>query len=116
MSVDFGFGLITCQRYPGDPRSDTELYRQAVDQGWLDIAHAELIDDHGVQIAPLHYPHLTHTEIFDSLETFYRRFYFRRAKIASLLGEMLKSPQMMRRRLREGVEFFQVLRQREMAS
>ena len=59
--------------YPG-----TELYRQAVDQGWLDIANAELIDDHGVQIAPLHYPHLSHTEIFQSLETFYRRFYFRR--------------------------------------
>ena len=30
MTVDFGFGLITCQRYPGDPRSDTELYRQAL--------------------------------------------------------------------------------------
>ncbi|MGE0258952.1 MAG: hopanoid biosynthesis associated radical SAM protein HpnJ [Alphaproteobacteria bacterium] len=96
--------------YPG-----TELYRQAVDQGWLDIANAELIDDHGVQIAPLHYPHLSHTEIFQSLETFYRRFYFRRQKIASLLAEMVKSPQMMRRRLREGVEFFQFLRQREMA-
>jgi hopanoid biosynthesis associated radical SAM protein HpnJ len=96
--------------YPG-----TELYRQAVAEGWLDIAHAELIDDHGVQIAPLHYPHLSHTEIFQSLETFYRRFYFRRQKIASLLAEMLKSPQMMRRRLREGVEFFQFLRQREMA-
>src|SRR3954469_1267687 len=96
--------------YPG-----TELYRQAVDQGWLDIANAELIDDHGVQIAPLHYPHLSHTEIFQSLETFYRRFYFRRQKIASLVAEMVKSPQMMRRRLREGVEFFQFLRQREMA-
>jgi hypothetical protein len=29
---------------------------------------------------------------------------------------MLKSPEMMRRRLREGVEFFQFLRQREMPS
>src|SRR4051812_33932656 len=96
--------------YPG-----TELYRQAVDQGWLDIANAELIDDHGVQIAPLHYPHLSHTEIFQSLETFYRRFYFRRQKIASLVAEMIKSPQMMRRRLREGVEFFQFLRQRATA-
>ena len=96
--------------YPG-----TELYRQAVDQGWLDIANAELIDDHGVQIAPLHYPHLSHTEIFHSLEIFYRRFYFRRQKIASLVAEMIRSPQMMRRRLREGVEFFQFLRQREMA-
>src|SRR3954453_5148814 len=96
--------------YPG-----TELYRQAVDQGWLDIANAELIDDHGVQIAPLHYPHLSHTEIFQSLETFYRRFYFRRRKIASLVAEMVRSPQMMRRRLREGVEFFQFLRQRATA-
>jgi hopanoid biosynthesis associated radical SAM protein HpnJ len=95
--------------YPG-----TFLYRQAVENGWLDIDHAELIDDRGVQIAPLHYPHLAHTEIFQSVETFYRRFYFRRRKIASLLGEMLRSPEMMRRRLREGVEFFQFLREREM--
>jgi hopanoid biosynthesis associated radical SAM protein HpnJ len=97
--------------YPG-----TYLYRQAVENGWLDIDHAELIDDRGVQIAPLHYPHLSHTEIFESLETFYKRFYFRRKKIASLVAEMVKSPQMLRRRLREGVEFFQFLRSREMAS
>jgi hopanoid biosynthesis associated radical SAM protein HpnJ len=97
--------------YPG-----TELHRQAVENGWLDLTHSELTDDRGVQIAPLHYPHLSHTEIFNSLETFYRRFYFRRRKIASLLAEMIKSPQMMRRRAREGVEFFQFLRQREMAS
>ena len=31
MTVRFGFGLITCQRYPGDARSDTELYGQAID-------------------------------------------------------------------------------------
>jgi hopanoid biosynthesis associated radical SAM protein HpnJ len=96
--------------YPG-----THLYRQAVEEGWLDAAHAELVDERGVQIAPLHYPHLSHTEIFDSVETFYKRFYFRRGKIAALVAEMVKSPQMMRRRLREGVEFFQFLRSREMA-
>jgi len=39
--------------YPG-----TELYRQAVENGWLDTFHAELIDERGVQIAPLHYAHL----------------------------------------------------------
>ena len=48
-----------------------------------------------MQIAPLHYPHLSHSEIFESLETFYKRFYFRRKKIASLVGEMVSSPQMM---------------------
>lgn len=93
--------------YPG-----TRLYKEAVENGWLDASHAELVDEHGVQIAPLHYPHLTHTEIFDSVEDFYRRFYFRAPKIASIVGEMVTSPQMMVRRLREGVEFFQFLRER----
>ena len=59
-----------------------------------------------------HYPHLSHTEIFDSVEKFYRRFYFRAAKIASIVGEMVRSPEMMKRRLREGVEFFHFLRER----
>ena len=93
--------------YPG-----TFLYQQAVREGWLDAEHAELVDDSGVQLAPLHYPHLTHSEIFDSVETFYRRFYFRSGKIASIVGEMVMSPAMMKRRLREGLEFFQFLRER----
>src|SRR5712672_392775 len=92
--------------YPG-----TFLYKQAVENGWLDASNAELIDDKGVQIAPLHYPHLSHTEIFHSVEDFYRRFYFRAPKIAAIVGEMIRSPQMMKRRLREGVEFFAFLRQ-----
>jgi hopanoid biosynthesis associated radical SAM protein HpnJ len=96
--------------YPG-----TYLHAQALENGWLDEAHAELTDERGVQIAPLHYPHLSHTEIFQSLETFYKRFYFRRQKIAALVAEMLRSPEMLRRRLREGVEFFHFLRRREMA-
>jgi hopanoid biosynthesis associated radical SAM protein HpnJ len=93
--------------YPG-----TYLYKQALENGWLDEANAELIDEHGIQIAPLHYPHLSHAEIFDNVETFYKRFYFRAPKIASIVGEMVMSPQMMKRRLREGVEFFQFLRER----
>ncbi len=97
--------------YPG-----TFLYDQAVKEGWLDAEHAELVDDHGVQIAPLHYPHLSHTEIFDSVETFYKKFYFRSGKIASIVGEMVTQPDMMKRRLREGVEFFQFLRERKLAS
>jgi hopanoid biosynthesis associated radical SAM protein HpnJ len=93
--------------YPG-----TELHREALEHGWLDEKHAELIDTHGVQIAPLHYPDLSHSEIFDSVEEFYRRFYFRAPKIAAIVSEMVRSPQMMVRRLREGVEFFSFLRER----
>ena len=96
--------------YPG-----TFLFDQAMKNGWLDDAHAELVNDDGVQIAPLHYPHLSHTEIFDSVEQFYRRFYLRSGKIAAIVSEMIRSPQMMKRRLREGVEFLHFLRERSVA-
>jgi hopanoid biosynthesis associated radical SAM protein HpnJ len=94
--------------YPG-----TFLYRQAKENGWLYNEEIDLLTQEGTQIAPLNYPHLSHTEIFESVEDFYKRFYFRPSKIASIVGEMLVSPEMMRRRLREGVEFFQFLRMRE---
>ena len=97
--------------YPG-----TFLYKQAVENGWLDADHAELVDDHGVQIAPLHYPHLSHQEIFESVETFYRSFYFHPRKIGAIVKEMVLSPEMMKRRLREGVEFFEFLKDRKEAA
>src|ERR671916_68900 len=68
--------------YPG-----TFLHKQAIENGWLDDANAELVNENGVQIAPLHYGHLTHSEIFHSVEEFYRRFYFRAPKIPSILGQ-----------------------------
>jgi hopanoid biosynthesis associated radical SAM protein HpnJ len=97
--------------YPG-----TFLYDQALQNGWLDAANAELVDEHGIQVAPLHYPHLSHTEIFESVETFYKRFYLNAGKIGSIVGEMVRSPDMMKRRLREGVEFFEFLRERRGAA
>ena len=96
--------------YPG-----TFLYDQAVENGWLDAANAELVNDKGVQIAPLHYPHLSHDEIFHSVEDFYKKFYFRPRKIGAIVKEMITDSDMMKRRLREGVEFFQFLRERKAA-
>jgi hopanoid biosynthesis associated radical SAM protein HpnJ len=95
--------------YPG-----TLLYQQAKDNGWLppDDTETTLVDEHGVQTAALSYPHLNRTEMYDSVETFYRRFYFRAGKVAEMSAEMLRSRQMMRRRLREGVEFVSFLHQR----
>jgi hopanoid biosynthesis associated radical SAM protein HpnJ len=97
--------------YPG-----TFLYNQALTNGWLDADNAELVDEHGIQIAPLHYPHLSHAEIFEAVETFYKRFYFRPGKIGSIVNEMVRSPEMMKRRLREGVEFFEFLKERRAAA
>jgi hopanoid biosynthesis associated radical SAM protein HpnJ len=96
--------------YPG-----TFLYKQALAKGWLVDESPKLLSDLGTQTAALSYPHLSHTEIFQSVEDFYRRFYLRAPKIASIVGEMVRSPEMMKRRLREGIEFFRFLREREVA-
>lgn len=93
--------------YPG-----TYLHKQAVENGWLDEKNADLVDDNGTQLAPLHYPHLSHSEIHLSVEEFYRRFYFRASKIASIVSEMARDRQMFGRRLREAREFFAFLRER----
>jgi hopanoid biosynthesis associated radical SAM protein HpnJ len=93
--------------YPG-----TFLYKQAKENGWF-ASDVDLLTEDGTQIAPLNYPHLGHTEIFESVEDFYKKFYFRPSKIAEIVKEMLTSRDMLVRRLREGVEFFQFLRNRE---
>ena len=97
--------------YPG-----TELYRQAQEQGWLQIQTGELVDTHGVQVAALNFPNLESSVIFQSVDEFYRKFYFRPRKIFSMVGGMLRSPEVMRRRLREGVEFFRFLHDRKEAT
>ena len=45
-------------------------------------------------------------------ERLYREFFFRPSKMAEIVWEMLKSPMVMRRRLREGMEFLHFLRAR----
>jgi hopanoid biosynthesis associated radical SAM protein HpnJ len=95
--------------YPG-----TELHRQAVASGWLrDESGKALVDGGGTQVCSLSYPHLSHEDISAAVESFYKRFFFRPGKILEMLGEMVRSPEMMRRRLREGVEFFQFLARRK---
>ena len=96
--------------YPG-----TFLYKQATENGWFDSGN-DLLTDGGNQIAQLSYPHLSSERIFDKVEEFYKRFYFRPSKIGSIVWEMLRDWDMMKRRLREGVEFFDFLRRRKVAA
>ncbi|MDQ2878534.1 MAG: radical SAM protein, partial [Pseudomonadota bacterium] len=96
--------------YPG-----TFLYNQAMENDWFDGTD-HLLTDGGNQIAQLSYPHLPASVIFDKVAEFYKRFYFRPSKIASIVGEMLRDWGMMKRRLREGVEFFDFLRRRNEAA
>ena len=98
--------------YPG-----TELYRQAKENGWLpdDDDGTTLVSDNGTQLAALSYPGLGRAEILDSVDTFYKRFYFRAGKIAEMSAEMARHPDMAARRLREGREFVQFLGRRARA-
>jgi hopanoid biosynthesis associated radical SAM protein HpnJ len=94
--------------YPG-----TELYAQAIANGWLaENAGLNLVNSEGVQLSQLSYPNLPAAEIYKGVESFYRRFYFRPRKIAELTAEMMTSWDMTKRRLREGVEFFRFLNAR----
>jgi len=90
----------------------TYLYDQAKQEGWLRDESGELVADNGFQVTSIEYPHLSHRDIFEMQEQLYREFFFRPSKIAELVWEMLKSPIVLRRRLREGVEFLQFLRLR----
>jgi hopanoid biosynthesis associated radical SAM protein HpnJ len=92
--------------YPG-----TRLYEQAVQNQWIAPNKTiHLVNEQGVQLAAISYPHLSSDEIYHQLERFYKSFYFRPGKIWEIVREMLLSWDMMKRRLREGVEFFRFLR------
>lgn len=95
--------------YPG-----TELYEQAVANGWL--VPEDLVTTDGIQDFPIQYPGLSRRDVFDSVEKFYKKFYFRPRPIIRMVGEMMADPQQRRRRLAEGKEFFNFMRQRKRTS
>ncbi len=102
----FSIQVSLAAPYPG-----TELYRQAKENGWF-ADDRTLVDDHGQQLAALEYENLSREEIFASVEKFYKAYYFRPRPIARMVGEMLTDFGIMKRRLREGAEFFRFLRLR----
>jgi hopanoid biosynthesis associated radical SAM protein HpnJ len=89
--------------YPG-----TALHAEAQRNGWLESDG--LVDARGEQRSAIGYPHLPRAEIFQSVDLFYRRFYFRPRKMISLAGEMVRDRRVLRRRLAEGREFLKFLR------
>jgi len=95
--------------YPG-----TYLYEQAKREGWLvDDTTGKLLMADGFQVTSISYPHLSHTEIFEAVEGFYRSFFFRPRKIAGILGEMFTDWGQMKVRMGEARDFFGYLNRRE---
>lgn len=93
--------------YPG-----TELYRQAMENGWMVQAEDQLVKG-GIQKTSLSYSGLPEDEIFDAVERFYRRFYVRPKAVLRMLKEMLGDRHAFARRMREGVEFFSFMARRK---
>ena len=95
------------------PIPGTELYREALEHGWLDQAHAELVDDErradraAALSASRPIPKFSSRSRSSTAASTSAR---RRSPRSS--AEMVRSPEMMMRRLREGVEFFSFLRER----
>jgi len=102
----FSIQVSLAAAYPG-----TELYDWAVDNGYLKSDH--LVSGSGIQNAVIEYPGLSAREISDSLEAFYRRYYFRPRPILRILKTMLRDKAVARRRIREGAEFLRFLAQRK---
>lgn len=100
----FSIQVSLAAPYPG-----TELYRQAQENGWFADAAGDLIGAHGQQTAALQYDGLSRDEIFRYLEKFYKAYYFRPRPLRRIIGTMLRDRDVMKRRLREGREFFRFL-------
>jgi len=94
--------------YPG-----TFLYDQAMKEGWLRDQSGELLMDQGFQVTSIEYPHLSHDDVFEGVEEFYKKFFFRPKKIAGMLGEMLSDWGQLKVRLGEARDFFGYMGKRE---
>jgi hopanoid biosynthesis associated radical SAM protein HpnJ len=94
--------------YPG-----TYLYDQAKKEGWLRDQSGELLMDKGFQVTSIEYPHLSHSDVFEGVEEFYKKFFFRPKKIADMLGEMLSDWRQLKVRLGEARDFFGYMGKRE---
>jgi hopanoid biosynthesis associated radical SAM protein HpnJ len=92
--------------YPG-----TEMYKQALEEGWL-VKTEDLLVQEGIQDASLSYRGLSDSEIFEAVDRFYKRFYLRPKPIFRILKDMVQDRHLFMRRIREGREFFSFLAKR----
>jgi len=105
----FSIQVSLAAPYPG-----TELYEQAMANGWLSPATREgTVRADGWQEAALSYPGLPREEIFEAVDRFYRSYFLRSGPILRIVKTMLADQDVFVRRCREGWEFFKTLRERK---
>ncbi len=105
----FSIQVSLAAPYPG-----TELYEMARQNGWFAKKDkTDIIHDDGFQQSTLEYPELSKEAIYESVERFYHRYYFRPGPIVRIIKTMLEDKELCVRRVREGYEFFRSLKQRK---
>ena len=96
--------------YPG-----TAMYDWVLDRQYLTVD--SLVDETGYQKCTISYPEVSADEIFRSVETFYRRYYFSRRYIWKSMKRMASDPHEAKRMLLEGKQFLgAMLKRRRIAA
>ncbi len=103
--------LNSIQASLASPYPGTEFYNLCKQQGW--ISSDDFLDDSGHQKCVINYPDYSNTEIFDSVEEFYNKFYFRPKFIARSIGRMLIDGDERRKLLKEGKQYLEYMRKRK---
>lgn len=91
--------------YPG-----THFFQYVQDNGFL--VESVYNDESGYQKCTVSYPGLSSEEIFDAVERFYRKYYFRPRYVFKAVKKMMSSPDERKRLLREAGEFLTTLKKR----
>ncbi|TFG90147.1 MAG: hopanoid biosynthesis associated radical SAM protein HpnJ, partial [Syntrophobacterales bacterium] len=95
--------------YPG-----TEFFDMAKKEGW--ITSDSFLDETGHQTCVINYPHLSNHEIFDAVETFYNKFYFRPKYIFRSILKMITSSADRKKLLKEGAQYLAYMKKRKKSS
>jgi len=105
--------LNSIQASLASPYPGTEFWDLCKAEGW--IASDAYIDDTGHQMCVINYPHLSNKEIFDAVELFYNKFYFRPKYIGRSIMKMIVDGEERRKLLKEGKQYLEYMRKRKTA-
>jgi radical SAM superfamily enzyme YgiQ (UPF0313 family) len=102
--------LNSIQASLASPYPGTEFYDLCVANSW--IASDSFLDGSGHQNCTVSYPGLGSAEIFNSVEEFYNRFYFRPRYILRSIGRMIMDSGERKKLLREGKQYLAYMKKR----
>lgn len=105
--------LNSIQASLASPYPGTEFWDLCKQEGW--IASDAYIDDTGHQMCVINYPHLSNKEIFDAVELFYNKFYFRPKYIGRSIMKMIVDGEERKKLLKEGKQYLEYMRKRKAA-